>query len=187
MKNKTKIGLLILLVLLILLMHRIGTNRKKADFTLEQIQHYPENSMERYAYSKALENLTSMEEEKEKLEEEEKTKEIQFQTIQENVGTLETNLGTFETILNIEEKRTISKDSQEEVERSIHGWIKDEDSHWQGGGFTLNEEGGGVRISSTGQFVFYKDGIQGGKDIETVKGNKALTKVMTIQCQIHDR
>lgn len=156
-------------------------------------ERFPQNSMERYAYSKALINETTLEEE---LLKEENSRlsltadeYIDYKTQSVPTESIPTDFGTLHPVISTEVKVVVSRKTGKVVRvediGTPHVSVGNDDVTWQGGDFTIDRTGDrDIRLSSTGQFFVHDHSVSVGLDIVSPKNFVRRTKVMTISCHL---
>lgn len=195
--RKYNYKILVLVLFTIILVPKFASANYKVnskEMKIEDINNLPENSIERYAYSKAIENCTSFDyelrKEKDTIVPLANDEYVTYRTKTVRAGQINGAGSVFYPIISTEAKVLVNRSSGAAIEVIDFGapycGVEDYYANWSGGGFNINRTSSvSARISTTGQFTIDCGSIGIGGDIISWSANiGAKTRVMTISANM---
>ena len=169
-------------------------SQSEGEANISQIDKFPKNSIERYAYSKAVTNHTSFKDELKKARTDvvplSNDEYVTYRTKGSKATGISTNKGVLNSYIYTEAKVVVNRLTGR-VTRVIdfgapYASISSYSSEWRGGGFNINRVSvTSARFSTTGQFIIHGLGFTVGYSIISVTANTgAVTEVMTLSTTI---
>lgn len=165
------------------------------DISIDYLKTLPKNSIQRYAYSKALENNTAYDYELKKAKDAcvplSIDEYIDYRTKEATAGTISTNLGTMYPYICSEARVVVNATNGRVVRVEDFGApyadVYNQNATWTGGGFNIDRQNDtSARFSSTGQFFIDNGNLTVNYDIVSITSNLGgKTRVFTISTYIN--
>lgn len=169
-------------------------SKDEGEANISQIDKFPKNSIERYAYSKAVTNHTSFKDELKKAKTDvvplSNDEYVTYRTKGSKATGISTNKGVLESYIYTEAKVVVNRLTGRATRvidfGAPYASISSYSSEWRGGGFNINRVSDtSARFSTTGQFIIHGPGFTVGYSIISVTANtSAVTEVMTLSTTI---
>lgn len=169
-------------------------SKDEGEANISQIDKFPKNSIERYAYSKAVTNHTSFKDELKKAKNDvvplSNDEYVTYRTKGSKATGISTNRGVLDSYIYTEAKVVVNRLTGNEARvidfGAPYASISSYSSEWRGGGFNINRVSDtSARFSTTGQFIIHGPGFTVGYSIISVTANtSAVTEVMTFSTTI---
>lgn len=169
-------------------------SKDEGEANISQIDKFPKNSIERYAYSKAVTNHTSFKDELKKAKNDvvplSNDEYVTYRTKGSKATGISTNRGVLDSYIYTEAKVVVNRLTGNEARvidfGAPYASISSYSSEWRGGGFNINRVSDtSARFSTTGQFIIHGPGFTVGYSIISVTANtSAVTEVMTLSTTI---
>lgn len=169
-------------------------SQSEGEPNISQIDKFPKNSIERYAYSKAVTNHTSFKDELEKAKTDvvplSNDEYVTYRTKGSKATGISTNKGVLNSYIYTEAKVVVNRLTGRATRvidfGAPYASISSYSSEWRGGGFNINRVSDtSARFSTTGQFIIHGPGFTVGYSIISVTANTgAVTEVMTLSTNI---
>lgn len=169
-------------------------SKDEGEANISQIDKFPKNSIERYAYSKAVTNHTSFKDELKKAKTDvvplSNDEYVTYRTKGSKATSISTNKGALDSYIYTEAKVVVSRLTGRTTRvidfGAPYASISSYSNEWRGGGFNINRESNTfARFSTTGQFIIHGSGFKLGYSIISVTANTgAVTEVMTLATTI---
>lgn len=169
-------------------------SKDEGEANISQIDKFPKDSIERYAYSKAVTNHTSFKAELKKAKTDvvplSNDEYVTYRTKGSKATSISTNKGALNSYIYTEAKVVVSRLTGRTTRvidfGAPYASISSYSNEWRGGGFNINRESKTfARFSTTGQFIIYGSGFTVGYSIISVTANTgAVTEVMTLATTI---
>lgn len=168
-------------------------SKDEGEANISQIDKFPKNSIERYAYSKAVTNHTSFKDELKKAKNDvvplSNDEYVTYRTKGSKATGISTNRGVLDSYIYTEAKVVVNRLTGNEARvidfGAPYASISSYSSEWRGG-FNINRVSDtSARFSTTGQFIIHGPGFTVGYSIISVTANtSAVTEVMTLSTTI---
>ena len=169
-------------------------SKDEGEANISQIDKFQKDSIERYAYSKAVTNHTSFKDELKKAKNDvvplSNDEYVTYRTKGSKATGISTNKGVLESYIYTEAKVVVNRLTGNEARvidfGAPYASISSYSSEWRGGGFNVNRVSDtSARFSTTGQFIIHGPGFTVGYSIISVTANtSAVTEVMTLSTTI---
>ena len=169
-------------------------SKDEGEANISQIDKFPKNSIERYAYSKAVTNHTSFKDELKKAKTDvvplSNDEYVTYRTKGSKATGISTNRGVLNSYIYTEAKVVVNRLTGRATRvidfGAPYASISSYSSEWRGGGFNINRVSDtSARFSTTGQFIIHGPGFTVGYSIISVTANTgAVTEVMTLSTTI---
>ncbi len=169
-------------------------SQSDGEANISQIDKFPKDSIERYAYSKAVTNHTSFTDELKKAKTDvvplSNDEYVTYRTKGSKATSISTNKGALDSYIYTEAKVVVSRLTGRTTRvidfGAPYASISSCSNEWRGGGFNINRESNTfARFSTTGQFIIHGSGFTVGYSIISVTANTgAVTEVMTLATTI---
>lgn len=169
-------------------------SKDEGEANISQIDKFPKDSIERYAYSKAVTNHTSFKDELQKAKTDvvplSNDEYVTYRTKGSKATSISTNKGALDSHIYTEAKVVVSRLTGRTTRvidfGAPYASISSYSNEWRGGGFNINRESNTfARFSTTGQFIIHGSGFTVGYSIISVTANTgAVTEVMTLATTI---
>ncbi len=169
-------------------------SQSDGEANISQIDKFPKDSIERYAYSKAVTNHTSFTDELKKAKTDvvplSNDEYVTYRTKGSKATSISTNKGDLDSYIYTEAKVVVSRLTGRTIRvidfGAPYASISSYSNEWRGGGFNINRESNTfARFSTTGQFIIHGSGFTVGYSIISVTANTgAVTEVMTLATTI---
>lgn len=169
-------------------------SKNEGEANISQIDKFPKDSIERYAYSKAVTNHTSFKDELQKAKTDavplSNDEYVTYRTKGSKATSISTNKGALDSHIYTEAKVVVSRLTGRTTRvidfGAPYASISSYSSEWRGGGFNINRASDtSARFSTTGQFIIHGPGFTVGHSIISVTVNTgAVTEVMTLSTTI---
>ena len=169
-------------------------SKDEGEANITQIDKFQKDSIERYAYSKAVTNHTSFKDELKKAKNDvvplSNDEYVTYRTKGSKATGISTNRGVLDSYIYTEAKVVVNRLTGNEARvidfGAPYASISSYSSEWRGGGFNVNRVSDtSARFSTTGQFIIHGLGFTVGYSIISVTANTgAVTEVMTLSTTI---
>lgn len=169
-------------------------SKDEGEANISQIDKFQKDSIERYAYSKAVTNHTSFKDELKKAKNDvvplSNDEYVTYRTKDSKATGISTNRGVLDSYIYTEAKVVVNRLTGNEARvidfGAPYASISSYSSEWRGGGFNVNRVSDtSARFSTTGQFIIHGLGFTVGYSIISVTANTgAVTEVMTLSTTI---
>lgn len=169
-------------------------SKDEGEANISQIDKFQKDSIERYAYSKAVTNHTSFKDELKKAKNDvvplSNDEYVTYRTKGSKATGISTNRGVLDSYIYTEAKVVVNRLTGNEARvidfGAPYASISSYSSEWRGGGFNVNRVSDtSARFSTTGQFIIHGPGFTVGYSIISVTANTgAVTEVMTLSTTI---
>lgn len=169
-------------------------SKDEGEANISQIDKFQKDSIERYAYSKAVTNHTSFKDELKKAKNDvvplSNDEYVTYRTKGSKATGISTNRGVLDSYIYTEAKVVVNRLTGNEARvidfGAPYASISSYSSEWRGGGFNVNRVSDtSARFSTTGQFIIHGLGFTVGYSIISVTANTgAVTEVMTLSTTI---
>ena len=169
-------------------------SQSEGEANISQIYKFPKDSIERYAYSKAVTNHTSFKDELKNAKTDvvplSNDEYVTYRTKGSKATGISTNKGVLDSYIYTEAKVVVSRLTGRATRvidfGAPYASIPSYTNEWRGGGFNINRASDtSARFSTTGQFIIHGPGFTVGHSIISVTVNTgAVTEVMTLSTTI---
>lgn len=169
-------------------------SKDEGEANISQIDKFQKDSIERYAYSKAVTNHTSFKDELKKAKNDvvplSNDEYVTYRTKGSKATGISTNRGVLDSYIYTEAKVVVNRLTGNEARvidfGAPYASISSYSSEWRGGGYNINRVSDtSARFSTTGQFIIHGPGFTVGYSIISVTANtSAVTEVMTLSTTI---
>lgn len=169
-------------------------SKDEGEANISQIDKFQKDSIERYAYSKAVTNHTSFKDELKKAKNDvvplSNDEYVTYRTKGYKATGISTNRGVLDSYIYTEAKVVVNRLTGNEARvidfGAPYASISSYSSEGRGGGFNINRVSDtSARFSTTGQFIIHGPGFTVGYSIISVTANtSAVTEVMTLSTTI---